>query len=152
MSDFSLMDAVESGILKLPRVPVADNVTGEMVPKFRDLWEHGKKMPKKGKGGTLDPLAIPVELDGVQGPLRTLRTQFLTIGRRRGSLSHVSSSCVTTLQHLKLIYDYISGFQSETADGQQLETCRLALFRNFDEFGTPLPKPRTLLIDSAQIE
>jgi type III restriction enzyme len=60
MSDFSLMDAVESGILKLPRVPVADNVTGEMVPKFRDLWEHiGKKMPKKGKGALSIHLPFP---------------------------------------------------------------------------------------------
>ena len=29
MSDFSLMDAIESGIVKLPRVPVADNIPGK---------------------------------------------------------------------------------------------------------------------------
>ena len=34
MSDFSLMDAIECGIVKLPRVP-----SGEM-PKFRELWAH----------------------------------------------------------------------------------------------------------------
>ena len=65
MCDFSLMDAIECGIVKLPRVPVADNIPGGNVPKFRELWKHvGKKMPKKGrsKGGKLDPLAIPVEL------------------------------------------------------------------------------------------
>src|SRR3546814_3047197 len=28
MSDFSLMDAIECGIVKLPRVPVADNLPG----------------------------------------------------------------------------------------------------------------------------
>jgi hypothetical protein len=28
MSDFSLMDAIECGIVKLPRVPVADNIPG----------------------------------------------------------------------------------------------------------------------------
>ena len=65
-SDFSLMDAIECGIVKLPCVPVADNVIsrGEM-PKFRNLWDHiGKKMPKKGRGNAsvLDPLNIPVEL------------------------------------------------------------------------------------------
>ena len=65
MSDFSLMDAIECGIVKLPRVPIADNIPGEDVPVFRTLWEHiRKKMPKKGRGksGTLDPLSIPVEL------------------------------------------------------------------------------------------
>jgi type III restriction enzyme len=65
MSDFSLMDAIECGILKLPRVPVADNIPGEEMPVFRNLWEHIRaKMPKKGRGksGLLDPLSLPVEL------------------------------------------------------------------------------------------
>ena len=35
MSDFSLMDAIECGIVKLPRVPVADNIPGEEMPKRR---------------------------------------------------------------------------------------------------------------------
>ena len=49
MSDFSLMDAIECGIVKLPRVPVADNIPGAEMPMFRNLWEHiGKKMPKRG--------------------------------------------------------------------------------------------------------
>lgn len=51
MSDFSLMDAIECGIVKLPRVPVADNIPGADVPTFRNLWEHIRtKMPKKGRG------------------------------------------------------------------------------------------------------
>ena len=65
MNDFSLMDAIECGIVKLPRVPVADNIPGGEMPTFRNLWEHiGTKMPKKGRGksGALDPLSIPVEL------------------------------------------------------------------------------------------
>ena len=65
MSDFSLMDAIECGIVKLPRVPVADNIPGGDMPKFRNLWEHIRKdMPKKGRGKTsgLDPLQIPVTL------------------------------------------------------------------------------------------
>jgi len=40
MSDFSLMDAIECGIVKLPRVPVADNIPGADVPIFRNLWEN----------------------------------------------------------------------------------------------------------------
>ena len=51
VSDFSLMDAIECGIVKLPRVPVADNIPGEEVPVFRNLWEHIRKdMPKAGQG------------------------------------------------------------------------------------------------------
>src|SRR5579871_535731 len=62
MSDFSLMDAIECGIVKLPRVPVADNIPGGDMPMFRNLWEHIRtKMPKKGRGKaeTLDPLSLP---------------------------------------------------------------------------------------------
>jgi len=34
MNDFSLMDAIECGIVKLPRVPVADNIPGGEMPRF----------------------------------------------------------------------------------------------------------------------
>src|SRR5437899_1138398 len=65
MSDFSLMDAIECGIVKLPRVPVADNLPGasaDDMPMFRNLWEYIRtKMPKKcrGKSAGLDPLSLP---------------------------------------------------------------------------------------------
>ena len=59
------MDAIECGIVKLPRVPVADNIPGSDMPKFRNLWKHvGRRMPRKGRGKAagLDPLSLPVEL------------------------------------------------------------------------------------------
>ena len=41
VSDFSLMDAIECGIVKLPRVPVAQNLpTKTAMPIYRNLWEH----------------------------------------------------------------------------------------------------------------
>ena len=51
VSDFSLIDAIECGIVKLPRVPVADNMpTGEEVPVFRELWQHiGKQDAQEGQ-------------------------------------------------------------------------------------------------------
>jgi type III restriction enzyme len=65
MSDFSLMDAIECGIVKLPRVPVAENIPGEEMPMFRKLWDNIRQdMPKKGRGqgGELDPLSLPTRL------------------------------------------------------------------------------------------
>lgn len=62
MSDFSLMDAIESGIVKLPRVPIMDNVPGGDTPMFRNLWEHvGKQLPKKGRASAkgMDPQKLP---------------------------------------------------------------------------------------------
>ncbi len=49
----------------------------------------------------------------------------------------------------KLVFDYIAGFTR--ADGRP-EEGRLPLFRNFTEHGEPYPRPRTLLIDSEQLE
>ena len=40
MSDFSLMDAIECGIVKLPRVPVAENIPGDEMRVYRILWEN----------------------------------------------------------------------------------------------------------------
>jgi type III restriction enzyme len=31
------MDAIECGIVKLPQVPIADNIPGGEMPKFREL-------------------------------------------------------------------------------------------------------------------
>ncbi|MFH1843310.1 MAG: DEAD/DEAH box helicase family protein [bacterium] len=157
MSDFSLMDAIECGIVKLPRVPVADNIPGGDMPKFRNLWEHiGKKMPKKGRGkaSSLDPLSIPVEL---QTALSALYGHYeKTFGLWQDANISVPPCFIIVCNNTstsKLVYDFISGFQRENEDGSTtLENGRLALFRNFDEHGNPLAKPNTLLIDSEQLE
>ncbi|MCK4341173.1 MAG: DEAD/DEAH box helicase family protein [Phycisphaerae bacterium] len=157
MCDFSLMDAIECGIVKLPRVPVADNIPGGDVPKFRELWKHvGKKMPKKGrgKGGKLDPLAIPVEL---QTALEALYGHYdKTYKLWEQEKIAVPPCFIVVCQNTaisKLIYDFVSGFVREEDDGTgRLVEGRLKLFRNFDEHGNPLARPRTLLIDSEQLE
>ncbi len=157
LSDFSLMDAIECGIVKLPRVPVADNIPGGEMPKFRNLWEHIRtRMPKKGRGQskTLDPLSIPVEL---QTALEALYGHY----KKTFDLWHASGLNVppcfivvcNNTSTSKLVYDYISGFYREQEDGStQLMNGRLELFRNFNEHGDPIPQPRTLLIDSEQLE
>ena len=39
VSDFGLVDAIESGITKIPRLPATDN-TGQPEPQFFKLWQH----------------------------------------------------------------------------------------------------------------
>lgn len=157
VSDFSLMDAIECGIVKLPRVPVADNVPGGDTPKFRNLWEHiGKKLPKKGRGagGKLDPLSLPVELQTALDALYGHYQKTFDLWEQAGiAVPPVFIVVCNNTATSKLVYDYISGFQRENDDGTStLENGRLPLFRNFDEHGNRLPRPRTLLIDSEQLE
>jgi type III restriction enzyme len=157
VSDFSLMDAIECGIVKLPRVPVADNAVQEALPMYRELWKYvGKKMPKKGrsKGEPPDPLSIPVEL---QTALETLyghyEQTFHLWQKEQISVPPCFIVVCNNTSSSKLVYDYISGFEQAQADGTtRIENGRLALFRNFDEHEQPLSKPRTLLIDSEQLE
>ena len=156
-SDFSLMDAIECGIVKLPRVPVADNIPGGDMPKFRNLWEHIRsKMPKRGRAraGALDPLSLPVEfqtaLEALYGHYEKTFELWAKAGIEVPPCFIVVCNNTSTS---KLVHDFISGFHRENADGSaSLVNGRLALFRNFDEHGNPLARPRTLLIDSEQLD
>lgn len=158
MSDFSLMDAIECGIVKLPRVPVADNfIQKDEYPVFRKLWEHIRKdMPKKGRGkaSSLDPLSLPVKL---QTALEALYGHYVKVFEQWQKAGIKVPPCFIVVCNntstSKLVYDFISGFQQENEDGtSQLVEGRLPLFRNYDEHGNPLPRPRTLLVDSEQLE
>lgn len=157
VSDFSLMDAIECGIVKLPRVPVADNVPGGDTPRFRNLWEHiGKSLPKKGRGAgaKLDPLSLPLDLKSAIDALYGHYQKTFELWEQAGiPVPPVFIVVCNNTATSKLVYDYISGFQRRNDDGTStLENGRLALFRNFDEHGNRLPRPRTLLIDSEQLE
>jgi len=157
MSDFSLMDAIECGIVKLPRVPVADNIPGAEMPMYRDLWEHIRtKMPKKGRGKAkeLNPLDLPPQLQTALEALYGHYEKTFELWRKEGiSVPPCFIIVCNNTSTSKLIYDYISGFHQVNEDGSsQLQEGRLPLFRNFDEHGNPLGRPHTLLIDSAQLE
>jgi type III restriction enzyme len=157
MTDFSLMDAIESGIVKLPRVPIADNIPGAEVPMYRNLWEHIRSnMPKKGRGKAsgLDPLRLPpplqTALEALYGHYQRTYDLWVKSGIRVPPCFIVVCNNTSTS---KLVYDYISGFERPDKDGTAtLVPGRLALFCNFDEHGNPLARPNTILIDSEQLE
>ena len=156
--DFSLLDAIECGIVKLPRVPVADNIASAEVPIYRNLWEHiGKAMPRKGRRantGALDPSALPVPL---QSALEALYGHYERVFAEWQAAKIDVPPCFIVVCNntatSKLVYDYIAGFRRQREDGgEQLVQGRLKLLRNFDDAGNPHPRPRTLLIDSEQLE
>ena len=130
---------------------------GADMPKFRNLWEHiGTRMPRKGRGksAVLDPLSIPVEL---QTALEALYGHYVKIfDQWREAGIEVPPCFIVVCNNTatsKLVYDYISGFQRQHEDGSSaLVPGRLELFRNFDDYGNPLAKPHTLLIDSEQLD
>ena len=77
VSDFSLVDAIESGIVKIPRLPV-DDTTGRPEPRYFRLWktivdelQPGEKLP--GKAGKPKPEVI---WEKAESALQTLAGQY----------------------------------------------------------------------------
>ncbi len=75
VSDFGLVDAIECGIVKIPRIPVSDT-TGRPEPKYFALWKHIMDNLKPGErlpGGKPKPEAVWRE---AQDALLTLASQW----------------------------------------------------------------------------
>jgi type III restriction enzyme len=155
VSDFSLMDAIECGIVKLPRVPVADNFAAADDPIYRNLWHHvGRDLLR-----TRHPLDLPAML---QTALYALYSNYETYYREWEQAGvGVPPVFIVVCQNTaisRLIYDWIAGFEREPEDGETIDETRafhpgaLKLFANYDQNAQPLPRPHTLLIDSRQIE
>jgi type III restriction enzyme len=156
VSDFSLMDAIECGIVKLPRVPVADNLPGQPQPLYRNLWPAIQKaMPKKQRGEKkLDPQKLPTELktalDALYG---NYVEKFRAWEAARIGVPPVFIVVCNNTTNSELVAEYIAGYERERAEGEiDFHQGALELFRNFTDEGDRLHRPRTLLIDSQQID
>ena len=71
ISDFALVDAIESGLVKIPRTPTDDNAD-EAIPKYRNLWQYIKdSLPKRNQS---ESQAHPMMdyLAEADGPLKQL--------------------------------------------------------------------------------
>ncbi|HEX3745394.1 MAG TPA: DEAD/DEAH box helicase family protein [Bryobacteraceae bacterium] len=161
VSDFSLIDAIESGIVKVPRVPVADNSMTGQQPTYRDLWlrirEH---LPRKGRGAENlggEP-KLPAELEGaLQSLYNNYKVYFHqweadSDARLHGRTPPVFIVVCNNTNVSKLVYDYISGWEKKLADGSGvLVSGRLGLFSNVAD-ARWLARPNTILVDSEQLE
>lgn len=155
ISDFSLMDAIECGIVKLPRVPVADNIPGQPEPLYRKLWDAiGKKMPKKTKGAKPDPQSLPIPLKTAIDALYGHYEKTYNLWKAEGvGIPPVFIVVCNNTTNSELLRDYMAGYERENSDGV-IETIKgkCDLFSNFSSDGDRLPRPRTVLIDSATLE
>ncbi len=161
VSDFSLIDAIESGIVKVPRVPVADNSSQGEQPTYRSLWYRIRdELPKKGRrtGAVSGQPAIPKEL---QGAIHSLYDNYRKAYERweqndevqaRGLTPPVFIVVCNNTNVSKLVFDYVSGWEKDMGGGSQvLVPGALPIFSNVKD-GCWLDKPNTILIDSEQLE
>ena len=161
VSDFSLMDAIESGIVKIPRLPVDDDAAGSELT-YRNLWDHIEPpLPKRRvarreveseMGGWTMPNAL-------EGALRSLyRSYERNYGHYERELAAYEAPppvmivvCPNTVAS-KLVFDWIAGREVERSDGTtQPSMGNLPLLSNA-EHGEWVARQRTILVDSAQLE
>jgi type III restriction enzyme len=163
VSDFSLIDAIESGIVKVPRVPVADNaMTGEQ-PTCRDLWLRIRDaLPRKGRG--TDALTglpqLPRELEG---GLRSLYSHYEKQfraweadeqARAEGHTPPVFIVVCNNTNVSKLVFDWIAGYETghtHPEGSPHVAPGNLPLFSNADN-NRWVARPNTILVDSEQLE
>jgi type III restriction enzyme len=161
VSDFSLIDAIESGIVKIPRVPVADDAVDKAGPMFRNLWTRIRaELPKKSvKEAALGgPPRLPDELQAALHALYGNYEKAYGAWEHReeeepsGATPPVFIVVCSNTAVSKLVFDYIAGWERELDDGgRAVQAGALALLSNEDRGGW-LDRPRTILIDSAQLE
>ncbi len=161
VSDFSLIDAIEAGIVKVPRVPVADDVMTGDQPTYRDLWTRIRdELPKKGR--KTDAISgepqLPIEL---QGALHSLYSNYELSYRRweaeererpGGSTPPVFIVVCNNTNVSKLVFDYVAGWEKTIGDQTLAQAGKLDIFRNEDGTGNWLARPNTILVDSQQLE
>lgn len=161
VSDFSLTDAIESGIVKVPRVPIADDAMGGDMPTYRDLWVRIRdELPKKGRGTEAvdEEPKLPLQLEGALNSLYANYQKTFEIWEKdqeailRGSTPPVFIVVCNNTNVSRIVYNYIAGWE-KTIDNEQavLVPGKLELFSNVRD-GHWMAMPNTILVDSQQLE
>ncbi len=161
VSDFSLIDAIECGIVKVPRVPVSDNSMQGDLPTYRDLWLSVRDhLPKKQRGDEAYS-GEPKPPAALEGALKSLydnyaeyhrRWQESTDARANGQTPPVFIVVCNNTSVSKMVYDYVAGWEKTLANGStRAVPGKLALFSNV-EGSRFLHRPNTILVDSQQLE
>jgi len=161
VSDFSLIDAIEAGLVKVPRVPVADDSMVAEHPTYRDLWLRIRDdLPKKGKktSAVSGEPKLPAILEGAIESLYENYQKYYerweknTEARKKGLTPPVFIVVCNNTNVSKLVFDYIAGWEKPLSDDSSIVVPgKMPIFNNEID-GRWNPRPNTILIDSAQLE
>ena len=177
VSDFGLVDAIESGLVKIPFLPAYDNTPDLDEPKLRNIYQYIKdKLPKRGirgqkkkdKEDNVDPSTVGVQAPNLPTLLNTALEQFVKDyedydrGLRQefeamGSLLSAPPVLIIVCNNTAVsheVYRDLAGYQDGvTDDGKpRYRRGRFEVFSNYDGMGLPKNKFPTLLIDSSALD
>ena len=161
VSDFSLIDAIESGIVKVPRVPVADDAMTGTLPTYRELWTHIRAdLPRKGRGTQpeVGEPKLPAELEGA---LKSLYDNYQKAYDQWQASAEAQTAGLTPPVFIivcnntnvsKLVFDYVAGWEKKLdLENSVLVPGELPVFSNVKD-GAWSARPNTILVDSTQLE
>ncbi len=161
VSDFSLIDAIESGIVKVPRVPVSDDsVVGDQ-PVFRNLWITIRDELPRGGAKSARVTGRPILPAQLEAALRTLYRNYQEQFRlseespraRAFSTPPVFIIVCSNTRVSRLVYNFVAGWEDPRLEGDTayVHSGQLGLFSNAAE-GRWSERPNTILIDSAELD
>ena len=146
VSDFPLMDSIESGLVKIPQVPVDDDSASEQV-RWRNLYANTS--PKTVKRG-----AVPAELN------RALTALYHSYAQKFNQWMHPDDPAKTmptppvfivvanNIANASAIADHIAGWSEKHRDGSvEYHEGACPLFTNYRSDG-PTERVHTLLVHS----
>ena len=162
VSDFGLVDAIESGLVKIPYLPAYNEKEGLEEPKLRNIYQYIKdSLPKKKDLDETRPPHLPTLLNMALDQFvndyndyeRGIRAQFETQGNLMTSPPVLIIVCNNTTVSRE-VYRDIAGYQEgEDEDGNpKYKRGRFDVFSNYDAMNLPKAKFPSLLIDSAALD
>lgn len=164
VSDFGLIEAIESGLVKIPYLPVEDDTHELTEPKLKDIYNHVKdKLPKKGaKKEKLEgrPKLPPLVIDALHHLYNHYEDDYHGRGKvgQQRTIEETPPVLILVCNNTNVsseVFKYVAGFEEYDEKGNLKNRIpgSLDLFSNFDQVtGEPLKKPPTILIDSNALE
>ena len=179
VSDFGLIEAIESGLVKIPFLPTRDDTHEIELPVLRNLYDHvrddlpkaGRKKQKarareEGKQLTEEPPRLPEMLKNAiaqffkhyEDEFHHRRQSLAGQGAAQLALEDTPPVFIAVCNNTsvsKEVYKYLAGYEIPSADDSlppQSVAGAYDLFSNYEPGGRPRAKPPTLLIDSDALE
>ena len=140
VSDFPLTDAIESGMVKIPRIPVEDDASTGGYPVYRNLYAQSAGKTKQDRRELTEPLA---------SALNTMYGNYLETARgwEKSKTPPVFIIVANNVPNSQAIFEYVSGYRPN--ESRPWEPGQLDEFSNVDPSTMNLrTPPRTILIHS----
>jgi type III restriction enzyme len=158
VSDFSLIEAMESGLVKIPFLPHSDDTQNLTEPVLKDIYGNlgQNDLPKKGRtkekltGQPNLPRLVKNALEQIVRNYEKEYNDFNDLFDRPPVFIVVCNNTNTSSE----VFRYLAGYQEKDENGEVFNiNGQYDIFSNYNPATrTPYNSPRTLLVDSQALD